>query len=384
MRISLLSVVVLGLGALAPAQGQDILYYPFLTGSGTTVTNLYGASGPAPSTGNLVNTNTTNAGWASGVSGGYSLAGKDAAGTLNYLDSGWNGAHTGSFTVAFFAKESWTQTSANALAYVFSGVGSFRMFTGGVAYEAFYIRNWGGADIILPGTTNQNGGFSYDFRAEAKKGWVHVACRVAESTDTATWFINGTPLWQQSLSGGKVSVPASTTNNFRVGMHTSTGSGFNYDVDDFRFTGREVPDHEIQAWAMAKLIADRTELSISGTGAARTQNLSLDVGSSTALNNYWIFGTVTGVYPGVNLLGFNVPLNFDPYTTIVMTATNSPTFSGFRGVAVNGKAKASFNLPANTPASAIGEELHHAAVIYDVSTGAWRDVTNAATARIVK
>lgn len=382
MRLSFLSTLLLG--SVVAAQGStttDVINYPFLTGSGTSVTNVAGTGGGAPASGTLVNTNTTNSGWATGVNGGYALAGKDSASTLNYVDSGWAaGGTTGSITMAFFVKEAWPQTSANTLAYFISGVGSFRMFTGGVAYEGLYLRVWGGSDLILRSPTRGNGQPEFDLRAAAKKGWVHVAIRISEARDEGTWFINGTPFATQSLAGSKVSITG--TGNLRVGMHTSATTGSNFDLDDFRFVKGEVDDHEIAAWAAAKLIPDVTELSISGTNQA--QKLSIDVGSSMGVSNYWVFGSLTGTWPGVPLFGFNVPLNADPYTDIVMAATNSATFTNFRGVTnAMGQATATLNLPANTPAVAVGLEMHHAAIIYDISTGAWKDVTNAGTTRIV-
>ena len=84
----------------APAAAQtDLIYYPFLTGSGTTVTNL--AAG-GPKTGTLTSTNTSNSGWVAGKGGGYALSGRDSTSTAAYVDTGLSSSGsllTGSFTV---------------------------------------------------------------------------------------------------------------------------------------------------------------------------------------------------------------------------------------------------------------------------------------------
>ena len=115
--ISLLAVTLWLTGTVT---SQDVIYYPFLTGSGTTVTNL----GSGPATGTLATTNTTNSGWTTGKFDN-ALAGIDANGTGSWVDTGYTAAVTGSFTVAFFMKESFPV--ANNLSYQISGRGAFRM-----------------------------------------------------------------------------------------------------------------------------------------------------------------------------------------------------------------------------------------------------------------
>ncbi|MHC4853566.1 MAG: LamG-like jellyroll fold domain-containing protein [Planctomycetota bacterium] len=361
-----MSSAVLLLGLASTAVAQDLIFYPFAKGSGTSVLNL--APG-APQTGTLVNSNTTNNGWAKGVGGGFALAGKDAAGTLNYVDTGFNrgsatSLFTGSFTIAFFMKEAWAQTSANSLAYFISGVGSFRMFTGGVAYEGLYLRVWGGApaDLKLLGPTNKVAGQPFlDLRAAAKKGWVHIALVVDSVKSVATYYVNGSPFTTIVLT--TPSAAPTGSGNLKVGMHTSTSSGSNYDLDDFRLTNRAAPAHEIQQWANAKLRADKTQVSISAPGS---QKLTLNAGLPQAGRLYWIFGSV------------------DLYTNITIAMPNSAMLTMFRGVlGRSGQASASFNIPKNAPAAAIGVTAYHAFAVYDAS-GTVFDASNAAPIEFVK
>jgi len=364
------------------AAAQDLIYYPFLKGSGTSVTNLWKG---APAVGTLSTTNTTNNGWATGVGGGYALAGKEASSALTYVDTGFNqgtnsSLFTGSFTVAFFMKEA--STPSTLATYFFSGIGSFRMFTGGVAQEGLYTRAWGGApaDLILRGPSNKATGQPFlDLKAAAKKGWVHVALVVDSAAKVATYYINGSPFSTTVLT--TPSAAPSGTGNFRVGMHTTSSTGSNWDMDDFRLTNRAAPAHEIQAWANAKLQADRTQASIS---VPDSQKLTINAGSAHTGRLYWIFGSLTGTWPETALGPVSIPLVPDLYTSLTIALPNTPILSGFKGViGAGGKASASFNIPNNAPAAAVGITAYHAYVVYDTS-GLMYDASNVAPIQFVK
>ncbi len=59
------------------------------------------------------------------------------------------------------------------------------------------------------------------------------------------------------------------------------------------------------------------------TTSGGKQTLTVNAGKAHANSLYWIFGSVTGTRPGVNLLGVHIPLNPDPYTDVPMANVNT-------------------------------------------------------------
>lgn len=113
-----------------------------------------------------------------------------------------------------------------------------------------------------------------------------------------------------------------------------------------------------------QFVEDTPVISVSNGGS---QKYRLGAGECLANKNYWIFGSITGDKPGTGIGGFNLPLNADPYTTLVMGLTNTGVYTKFRGVLDSkGVATASFNVPA-AQAIPIGVKLHHAFLVYDNS-----------------
>ncbi|MEE9128279.1 MAG: kelch repeat-containing protein [Planctomycetota bacterium] len=117
---------------------------------------------------------------------------------------------------------------------------------------------------------------------------------------------------------------------------------------------------------------DRSKLTLSSntsvvsvaTGGA--QKLMLRAGTAHARRNYWIFGSVTGTSPGVQVHGVPIQLNPDLYTDFVMANTNSSVFQGFRGkLDVTGTGTATLNVP-KTPAVSF-LTLYHAYLVFDAS-----------------
>ena len=331
--------------------------------------------GTGPATGTLSTTNTSNSGWTTGKSN-HALAGIDANGTGSWVNTGYTDAVTGSFTVAFFMKES--VAVANTLSYQISGRGSFRMFTGGVAYEGLYLRAWGGvpADLVLRGVSNQVTAQPYiDLRSKAATDWIHIALVVDANAMVATYYVNGSPFSTTPITAA---ANIATGLPFMVGMHTSAGYRSNQHLDDFRFSTDAVPPHRIQDWAKAKLVATTSEVSIAANGA---QGLQIDAGN-TAVNQYWIFASVSGTWPELPLSGISIPLVPDLFTNLAMDFVNTPVFQNYRSVLNNGKGRATFQLPPNTPAAALGATIHQVALIYAFS-GNILDVTNAIPTKIV-
>ena len=132
---------------------------------------------------------------------------------------------------------------------------------------------------------------------------------------------------------------------------------------------------------MAKLQADKTQLSISGQA---TQKLTLNAGIAHRIQQYWIFGSASGNWPETPLGPVTIPLVPDPYTDITIALPNSALLSGFRGVLDgNGRGSASFNIPTGAPAAAVGLTVYHSYIIYDFSR-VIRGVSNAAPIQFIK
>ena len=95
-----------------------------------------------------------------------------------------------------------------------------------------------------------------------------------------------------------------------------------------------------------------------------TQRLTVNAGKTHANRLYWIFGSITGTTPGVNLLGVHIPLNPDLYTDVTIGFALPPIFVNFKGTLdANGLAAASFIVPSNLPLPS-GFTFHHAYVVY--------------------
>jgi hypothetical protein len=98
-----------------------------------------------------------------------------------------------------------------------------------------------------------------------------------------------------------------------------------------------------------------------------TQKLTVNAGKAHASRLHWILGSITGITPGVSLLGVHIALNPDLYTDVAMGAVNTTVFTKFKGTLdSNDLATASFNVPTNLPVVP-GFTFHHAYVVYDAS-----------------
>lgn len=121
------------------------------------------------------------------------------------------------------------------------------------------------------------------------------------------------------------------------------------------------------------LTASPATISIANGG---TQTLTLNSGTGLGNKLYWIFGSMSGTTPGINLLGVNIPLNPDAYTDIAIGAVNSTVFTNFkRTLSATGTATASLIIPAKQPIPA-GFRLYHAYVVYDGTTGQFFTASN--------
>ena len=85
-----------------------------------------------------------------------------------------------------------------------------------------------------------------------------------------------------------------------------------------------------------------------------TVNFKLQAGAGNAGRNYIMLGSVTGTSPGFPLPGglAVMPLNWDPFTDLVLAFLNTPIFSSFLGgLDATGAAAAQLNAPPLPPAA---------------------------------
>jgi hypothetical protein len=90
----------------------------------------------------------------------------------------------------------------------------------------------------------------------------------------------------------------------------------------------------------------------------------VSVGPQYAGHYYVVFGTISGVSPGVTLGPVHVPLNPDGFTLANGAAMNAVPFINFFGVLdANGEGTASWTAMPQTPAVFDTLPMHYAAVI---------------------
>jgi hypothetical protein len=95
---------------------------------------------------------------------------------------------------------------------------------------------------------------------------------------------------------------------------------------------------------------------------AKVIGFDLDFGPGFAGRTYVMAGSVTGRMPGMVVNGTTIPLNFDPYTDLVLGNLNTGVFAGFAGTLdAGGAAQPTMNWPGGGSLAWVGIEIHHAA-----------------------
>jgi hypothetical protein len=139
--------------------------------------------------------------------------------------------------------------------------------------------------------------------------------------------------------------------------------------------------YELNTIGTGPLYHGAPELSVSGAGFT-TQSLSVREPSSNIGDLALIFGSTTGVSPGLPIApGVEVPLVPDAYTNLLL-AGGGPVQPSILVLDASGSADTAFQIPVGLPASAIGLKVHHAAVLLDSSANIL-GATNATTATLV-
>lgn len=115
------------------------------------------------------------------------------------------------------------------------------------------------------------------------------------------------------------------------------------------------------------LVADNTSLSLAAGG---TQTLTLEAGLSHAGLLYLILGSASGTSPGLFVNAVSLPLNLDGYLLWSLSSAGTGLFQGTLGfLDASGGGTASLSVPAGASPSLIGLTLHHAGLVFDVSSG---------------
>ncbi len=241
MRSLLLAVA---LAPLLPA--QDILHYRFESGGGRRFLNHAAGSGLAPTEGRLVGLAPQDP-WTDGRFGGGYHPPTDQ-GRFDYqIDTGWDGWVQGSFTIAFFLRQSRPFSGSTPL---FGNGNNFR----------FEVLSSG------PGLFLMNGRRQFQTQTDlvqaAATGWTHVAvtCLDGVNADYLYFYVNG-QLDSRHVFDDTVQTSRGLDRDLHVGgsgiPSTSTaGVESSYDLDEFLIRHGHSTLSEVQALASAPLATD--------------------------------------------------------------------------------------------------------------------------------
>jgi len=106
------------------------------------------------------------------------------------------------------------------------------------------------------------------------------------------------------------------------------------------------------------LAADIEQLSAANPAV---QKLKLDAGTDHAGDAYLLLSTFSGVYPGTDVLGVLLPLNWDAVTALVFDDPAAPGLQGFAGVLdAKGQATAQLDLTGMPLSALVGVDVNHA------------------------
>jgi len=96
--------------------------------------------------------------------------------------------------------------------------------------------------------------------------------------------------------------------------------------------------------------------------------LELDAGVAQAARPYWILGSASGTAPGLPLgPGLTLPLNLDPYFQFTLSNPNALIAGALGLLDADGRASATFVVPAGADPSLAGLTLRHAFAVFDLA-----------------
>lgn len=201
----------------------ELLYYDF-NAPGPSIPNLASNPPVGTATATIVGGQTIGAGGACNTTG---LVGTGGSASVDYVNTGWATSVSGAFTMSFYTSNI---TPSTTLFYIIGdgSASSFRVFTNGVAGANNWIVRGPINDVLIPGGATIAPHFNtivYD----------DVAGEIRAYVDGA--LVNTVTQAPPTISG---------TGPFRVGGYSS-GTGLNAGgiIDDFRFYSRALTPAEV-------------------------------------------------------------------------------------------------------------------------------------------
>jgi hypothetical protein len=132
---------------------------------------------------------------------------------------------------------------------------------------------------------------------------------------------------------------------------------FGAEVDDMLFNGTLV-------YQTLGLAGTPHEVSVSQGGL---QTMGLSPGPQFADMPYLLVGSLSGTSPGFFINGFTLPINFDLYTLLTLSAPNAPPLSGSFGfLDPLGLGACTFQTPPGLSPAFVGTTVNHAFVVIQV------------------
>ncbi len=337
-RFSVAVVALAGAVSLASAQPvPEILHYKF-DQSGTSVTNNASAPPAGTATGTINGGITQNA--TMGTTSLKAAVGTGVASSSDFINTGWATSLSGSWSISFFTSDI---TGTATLYYIMgdANAGSFRIFTNGVAgANNWILRGTGITDVPLNGavgTTPAMATFVYDSTANEIRA-----------------YKDGVLLNTVAQSSG---LAVSGTGPFKViGYGANVGLNAGGKLADVRIYSKALSQTEITAIYNAAFLLPQTltfgtapTVVVNGTGTvsatSATPNSGNPITFSTTSTDCSVTaaGVVTGIHAGTN--------------NCVITATQAGNATYDTGTATQtfniGKANQTLTFAAQSPASQV-------------------------------
>ncbi len=288
IKKTILSALLLGsLSTSAQVPTPQLIHYKFDT-PGTSVVNYATTSTLVPSTGTIIGAQTQTG----SINCMSALIGTGASSTTDYINTGWNSAYTGPWSISFWTANNPASTT---LFYIFGeATSSFRCFTNGVAgTNNWIIRGTGITDILLTGA------------ATVSPNLVTVVYDNVAGLSTS--YINGV---QTGTVTQTTSMSFGGTGGLKVGAYSAnTGLGLNQTMADFRIYSSVLTSTQVAA---IYALGTPSALTLATTGATNIcSGQSTTLTASGAANYTWSAGSSTNTASNV----------LSPSTTTAYTIT---------------------------------------------------------------